>query len=179
MKKSQAGDTQAFGELVLLHQTYVYNIALRATGDTAEAQDLAQESFLRAWKALPGFKMQSGFRTWLYRITLNLCYNRYAGLKREISELPIDHLEHLLGSWSADPAKEAEKSQLCDFIQQQVTALPSGYRILIQLRYQQGLSYEEIAQIVGVPLGTVKTGLYRAHGCLRKLLMTMKEAEYV
>lgn len=162
-----------------MHQTYVYNIALRATGCPVEAQDIAQEAFLRAWKALPGFKMQSGFGTWIYRIVVNLCYNRYPGLKREMNQLPVEETENLAQDDSpSDPVLETEARQLRQFLHEQIASLPPGYRLLILLRYQQGLSYEEISQIASMPLGSVKTGLFRAHALLRKALTASKEAEY-
>lgn len=168
--RAQHGDTQAFGELVLAHQTFVYNLALRALGDPLDAQDLAQEAFLRAWQGLTGFRGASSFRTWLYRIVINLCYNRSPQLKRDLARLSIEQdpaAEWLPGNLP-DPEQALEAQEQRAFLQRQIEALPTTYRLLVLLRYQQDLSYEEIAQVMGMPLGSVKTGLFRAHARLKQ-----------
>lgn len=171
IQKAQAGNSQAFGELVLTYQRFVYHLALRALGEPEEAQDAAQEAFLRAWLSLASFRGDSRFSTWLYRIVLNLCFNRRPRLRREISALSIeDHLE--LPSEFDSPAQLAETHEQRSFLHQQVEKLPESYRLLITLRYQQELSYEEMAEILNVPLGTVKTGLFRAKSQLKAALTT-------
>jgi RNA polymerase sigma-70 factor, ECF subfamily len=92
IQRAQKGDPQAFATLVDEHQRYVYNLALRVVKDENEALDLTQETFVRAWTALPNFRGQSQFRTWLYRITTNLCYNRLPGLRRSLNDLGDDVL---------------------------------------------------------------------------------------
>src|SRR5919106_4765802 len=87
---AQRGDQEAFAALVVQHQGYVYNLALRIIKNEDEALDLAQETFVRAWTALPNFRGQSQFRTWLYRIVTNLCYNRLPNLRRSLTELGDD-----------------------------------------------------------------------------------------
>jgi len=182
VKRAQAGESHAFGELVLGHQVFVYNLALRAVGDGDEAQDLAQEAFLRAWQGLAGFRGAASFRTWLYRIVMNLCYNRTPQLKREMAQISLeDGHEGALGlvvgeintpgSHRWDPEAEMVASELRALLHRQIEMLPPTYRLLVMLRYQQGLSYEEIAEVVRIPLGTVKTGLFRAHARLRSALM--------
>jgi RNA polymerase sigma-70 factor (ECF subfamily) len=171
VQRAQSGDTQAFGELVLMHQTFVYNLALRLLGDSNEAQDLAQEAFLRAWQGLGGFRGAAGFRTWLYRIAMNLCYNRSPQLKQSLSHIPVDeHMEEWLPAETASPERELERAELRSFLHRQIERLPESYRLLVMLRYQQDLSYEEIAEVTGMPLGTVKTGLFRAHARLKAAL---------
>ena len=192
VRSAQAGDTQAFGALVLAYQSFAYNLALRALGDPHEAQDLTQEAFLRAWQGLAGFRRASSFRTWLYRIVMNLCYNRSPRLKRQLGELPIDeeadepasldrpgerlHLSEGQPLLDAqDPQSALETGELRRLVHQQVERLPAAYRLLVLLRYQQDLSYEQIAQVMDMPLGTVKTGLHRAHNRLKTALL---EAEF-
>ena len=92
---AQKGDQDAFAELVTEHQRYVFNLALRVVKDENEALDLAQETFVRAWTALPNFKGQSQFRTWLYRIVTNLCYNRLPNLRRSLNDLGDDVMEEI------------------------------------------------------------------------------------
>lgn len=171
VSRARGGDAGAFGELVLAHQTFVYNLALRATNDPLEAQDVAQEAFVRAWQALPAFRGAASFRTWLYRITLNLCYNRFPRFRREIMALPVDETsEALLPGGPLTPEQAVEAGELTHRLHAEIERLPESYRILVMLRYQQDLSYEEIAHATGLPLGTVKTGLFRAHARLRAAL---------
>lgn len=171
--EAQAGNTHAFGELVLAYQRFVFNLAYRALGDMQEAQDAAQETFLRAWLALPKFRAEARFSTWLYRITVNFCYNRRPRLRRELAELPIDEAPDLpddCAGLGANPLNEVEKSEQRAFIHRQIDELQESYRLIISLRYQEELSYEEIAQVLNMPLGTVKTGLFRAKAQLRAAL---------
>jgi RNA polymerase sigma-70 factor, ECF subfamily len=191
VQRARAGDSQAFGDLVLMHQTFAYNLALRAVGDPHEAQDLAQEAFLRAWQGLAAFRGAASFRTWLYRIVMNLCYNRAPQLKRELAQISLEDIQETIagggerpvvsaasvlvgvaspGQNAASPEREVEAGELRVFLHRQIEALPPSYRLLVLLRYQQDLSYEEIAEVMGMPLGSVKTGLFRAHTRLKDAL---------
>jgi len=167
---AQQGDSGAFSTLVLTHQTFVYNVILRMVGDPVEAQDLAQDTFVRAWRALPQFRGEAQFRTWLYRIAVNLVYNQRPKIKREMASLPVDDVEELPMPAANLPEVGAERAERRTFLYRQIEQLSPSYRLLVMLRYQQDLSYEEIADVVGMPLGTVKTGLFRAHAQLRKAL---------
>jgi len=169
IKEAQAGDTDAFADLVTMHGTLVYNLALRTLGDVQEAEDVAQETFVRAWKALPRFRADARLSTWLYRIATNLCYNRLPRLKRELAALDPDQEIEL-----ADERQKVEEALVsAEMIAQVNTAvnqLPESYRLLISLRHMQGLSYAEIADVANLSLGSVKTGIYRARQQLRKML---------
>jgi RNA polymerase sigma-70 factor (ECF subfamily) len=173
--RAQAGDTAAFEALVVEHQAYVYNLAFRVLGNEQEAEDAAQETFLRAWQALPAFRAQSRFGTWLYRIVTNLCYNRLPKLRRELTAIGeddlLDHPDPLAGT----AQERAEAAERRAWLHRQIDALPESYRLLITLRYQRDLPYEEIASVTGVPIGTVKTGLFRAKERLRSALDTYEE----
>jgi RNA polymerase sigma-70 factor (ECF subfamily) len=176
VRRAQRGDTQAFGELAQEHQTFVYNLALRSLGDPQEAEDLAQEALVRAWLALPNFRGQSQFRTWLYRIVTNLCYNHLPRLRSEMSALGDESLSLMTAEDGPEPPAALEESELRAFLHAQIAALPQSYRLLVSLRYQQDLSYAEIAEVVSMPLGSVKTGLFRAHERLRQALKEYVEA---
>ncbi len=176
VRRAQAGEAEAFGALVLAHQQFVYNLAWRAVGNEQEAEDLAQEAFVRAWQALPNFRGQSQFRTWLYRIVTNLCYNRLPRLRRDLAALGVAEAADLPDAPEANPAVEAEASELRAWLHRAIDELPEGYRMLVMLRFQQGLPYEEIAGILSLPLGTVKTGLFRARARLRQALSALEEA---
>jgi RNA polymerase sigma-70 factor (ECF subfamily) len=179
IRRSQAGDREAFGGLVEQHQRYVYNLALRVVGNEQDAEDLAQEAFVRAWLALPNFRLQARFRTWLFRIVTNLCYNRLPGLRRELADLGEGCLAELPDETGPDldPAAGLEAGELRRYLHRQIDELPEAYRLLVVLRYQQGLSYEEIAQAASLPLGTVKTGLFRARERLRQALQAYEPQE--
>jgi RNA polymerase sigma-70 factor (ECF subfamily) len=177
IQRAQKGDHDAFALLVHEHQRYVYNLALRVVRDENEALDLAQETFVRAWTALPNFKGQSQFRTWLYRIVTNLCYNRLPALRRSLNDLGDDVMEQIPETDSGfdNPAFVLESDEIRSHLYQAIDALDENYRLLITLRYQNDLSYEEIASTLNLPLGTVKTGLYRAKEQLRSVL-TLEES---
>ncbi len=153
-----------------MHAQYIYNLALRVVRDPQEAEDLAQEALLRAWHGLPRFRAQAKFSTWLYRIVTNLCYNRLPRLKREIAEMDTEaEAMHL-----PDARQKVEDVILSDELRTHlhtaIDALPEKYRLLITLRHLQGISYTEIAQITTLPLGTVKTGIFRARRMLKEAI---------
>lgn len=172
VQRAQAGDQDAFGALVALHQTFVYNLALRTLNDEREAEDAAQEAFVRAWLALPNFRGQAQFRTWLYRIVTNLCCNRLPRLRRDLLALGDAELSYTPDDspFGENPAARHEAAERRALVHRHIAALPESYRLLITLRYQQELSYDEIAAVVSLPLGTVKTGLHRAKAQLSKAL---------
>lgn len=170
IKRAQSGDADAFADLVMAHQNFVYNLALRTINDPHEAEDLAQEAFIRAWQALPRFRHKSKFSTWLYRIVINLCYNRLPRLKRELAAVDSEEMVNLPDEGSIGPDSSLEADERRAYLHQQIEALPESYRLIITLRYQQELSYAEIARIADVPLGTVKTIIYRARARLREAL---------
>ena len=180
LQRAQKGDQDAFAALVDEHQHYIYNLALRVLKDEAEALDLTQETFVRAWTALPNFRGQSQFRTWLYRIVTNLCYNRLPNLRRSLTDLGDDVIAELPETDPAfdNPARGLESRELRSHLHNAIENLDENYRLLISLRYQNELSYEEIATMLNLPLGTVKTGLFRAKEQLRHALETYREASW-
>jgi RNA polymerase sigma-70 factor (ECF subfamily) len=169
IRRAQQGDTAAFELLMNQHAPFVYNLALRTVRDPHEAEDMAQETFIRAWRMLPHFRQQAQFTTWLYRITVNLCYNRLPGLKTELAALDPTEAADL-----RDERQNVEGVILTAENQRRVQAaldsLPEGYRLLLNLRHLQGLSYAEIAETMQMPLGTVKTGIFRGRALLREAL---------
>jgi RNA polymerase sigma-70 factor (ECF subfamily) len=181
LQRAQKGDTEAFAALVDEHQRYIYNLALRVLKDEDEALDLTQETFVRAWTALPNFRGQSQFRTWLYRIVTNLCYNRLPNLRRSLTDLGDDVIADIPETDPTfdNPARGFESRELRLYLHQAIEDLDENYRLLISLRYQNELSYEEIAGMLNLPLGTVKTGLFRAKEQLRRALETYQEASWI
>jgi RNA polymerase sigma-70 factor, ECF subfamily len=167
---AQNGDVEAFESLVDHYAEDMYNLALRIVDHPEEAEDLVQEAFVRAWRGLSTFRGDARFSTWLYRIVVNLCYNRLPRLKRELAALaPDDAALHMPDTVSDAPA-QLISAELVAVIHQEIHNLPSNYRLLITLRHLQEMSYNEIADVTELPLGTVKTGIFRARRLLRDAL---------
>jgi RNA polymerase sigma-70 factor (ECF subfamily) len=169
IRRAQQGETAAFEALVQQHALFVYNLALRTLNDPQEAEDIAQEAFVRAWQALPQFQIRAQFHTWLYRIVTNLCYNRLPRLKRELAALdPAEEVVLLDGRQGVE--RELLTAELGQQLFTAIDNLPQSYRLLITLRHLQELSYQEIAEVTEMPLGTVKTGIFRARQMLQERL---------
>ncbi len=168
VRQAQGGNEGAFEELVLRHQRFAFNVAYRVLGERAEAEDVIQEAFVRAWRALPGFRRQARFTTWLYRIVHNLCLNRLPGLRRELRA--IDDLDELLADEGRSPAHSFQVREKLSFLHAQLPQLPGKYRLVLTLRYLEGLSYKEIAAELDLPMGTVKTHVHRARHLLTERL---------
>lgn len=176
--RAKAGDESAFAALVEENQKKVYALALRMVGDPEDAADLAQEAFLSAWKGLPQFQGTAAFSTWLYRLTTNACIDflrREARRKRTGSVLSLDDtgdgdsLE--LPDDRADPHRALEQQQTREQIAQAMAKLSEEHRRVLALREVAGLSYAQIADLLGVEEGTVKSRIARARLALRKKLL--------
>lgn len=178
VERAQRGDAAAFELLVRRYERYVYNLALRVVGSPEEAEDLAQCAFVRAWKALPRFRGEAKFSTWLYRIITNLCCSRLPQLRRELAALAPDDDALDLPDENQEPESGLAAAEARARIQAAFAGLPESYRLLVSLRHLQALSYEEIAQITGLPLGTVKTGIFRARRKLREAIIDEREVDY-
>jgi RNA polymerase sigma-70 factor (ECF subfamily) len=162
VKGACKGDRAAFAELVRRHQGKVRGLLLRLCSDRTLADDLAQEVFLRAYRGLVGFEGRSAFGTWLYRIAYNVYLNQRTRVRR-FSVLPEDYD----GRAAPDDALSAPRADLRKDLAAAVSELPDRYRAVVILYYLEEVSYPEIAEILGVPLGTVKTHLHRAKRLLR------------
>jgi RNA polymerase sigma-70 factor, ECF subfamily len=157
----RAGDARAFETLVITYQHRVFGVALRMLGSRAEAEDVAQETFLRAHRAIRDFRGDARVGTWLYAIASRLCLNRLAsGARRH--ERSDDAALLRLPAPVADAAAVLERQELSAALQQAIAALPDERRIVVVLRDLEGLAYEEIAQVLGLELGTVRSRLHRA-----------------
>ena len=163
----QAGDTAAFDVLVERHRRSVYQLCYRFAGNHEDASDLAQDTFLRAFKALGTFKGNSAFGTWLYRVAVNVCLNRKAG-KRLPTE-PIDEREFT--DRSADAADRlVQRKETAAVVRAAIARLPDKQRATMILRTYQELPHEEIAVILGSSVGAVKANFFHALANLKKLL---------
>jgi RNA polymerase sigma-70 factor (ECF subfamily) len=162
--KAQSGDEDAFEQLVRAHQRYVFNLAYRVLGDRNEAEDVAQETFVRAWRGLPSFRAECRFTTWLYRIARNVCLNRLPRLEAELRQTEV--LSQPVASPDPVPDEVVSARERRAFLHSELARLPEKYRLVLTLRYLQGFSYAEIADVLSLPLGTVKTHLHRGREAL-------------
>lgn len=164
VKRSQKGDIEAFSELVRKYQTVVYNLAYRFMRDKDLAEDMAQETFVKAFKHLNGFRGDCAFSTWLYRVTCTVCITELNKRKKR-NEVEFQPNIPETGYEENYSYKEiAEKIRKC------VTYLPPKYATVITLYYLDGMSYEEIADIMNIPVGTLKTWMFRARKQLRRIV---------
>ena len=155
----------------------VFNLAFRTLNNRQEAEDIAQETFVRAWKALPKFRADARLSTWLYRITTNLCYNRLPRLKSELNAFDLDETMALTGQTQSVEGQVISE-ELYERVWTAVANLPESYRLLITLRHVQGMAYQEIAAVTDLPLGTVKGSLFRARKLLQAMLTTHEEHDH-
>jgi RNA polymerase sigma-70 factor (ECF subfamily) len=170
IERCRAGDEQACEELVRQYQDRVFALIYRITGDAERVEDIAQEVFLRAFRSLKKFRGGSSFYTWLYRITVNTTLNALrASSRRQETSLEVD-----LG---ADPVEAAAHRQGARRAKEATDQLDEQYRAIVYLREIQGLSYEEIAEVVALPVGTVKSRLFRARQNLKELLKDLLSAQ--
>jgi RNA polymerase sigma-70 factor (ECF subfamily) len=169
LDRLRAGDAPAFEELVMTYQHRVFGVALRMLGNRAEAEDVAQEAFVRAHRALGAFRGDAKLSTWLYAITSRLCLNRLASGERRMARQGEDALLRLS---DAGPRPDAalERRELETALGRAIAELPEDRRIVVVLRDLEGLSYEEIAQVLELELGTVRSRLHRARVELKEKL---------
>jgi RNA polymerase sigma-70 factor (ECF subfamily) len=168
---AKTGDQEAFAALVRQNAEYVFNLAYRLTKNREEAEDLSQEAFVRVWKALPNFRSEAQFRTWMYRIVTNLCYDRLPKLRRELALIEIDQVIEISSAPDRKPEARLLSREMQAELYEVIDNLPQSYRLLITLRHLQGMSYDEIAEATGQPLGTVKAGIHRARKMLKERIV--------
>jgi RNA polymerase sigma-70 factor (ECF subfamily) len=172
--QSLRGDAQAFAELVMRYTAPIFNLAFRLTCDRAEAENVTQEAFLRAYTALPHSRTDLAFKPWLFQIAVNLCRD-LARKKRPtaFAEMTPDEEaapEEAIEDESPLPLDQVETRELGQALAQAVADLPEVYRAVVTLRYTEELAYEDIAAALDLPINTVRTHLFRAKAMLRKTL---------
>ena len=189
LEASRGGDSEAFGELVLRCQDRVYHLAFRLSGNEADALEIAQESFLKAYRALGSFRGESAFFTWIYRIALN----EYRSRQRFRAVRPVERslesavrrndeeecsgLKERLAADGPDPSQEAGRAERKEMVEEALARMEREQRAIIVLRDIDGRDYEEIAEILGCPRGTVKSRLHRARLALKELLSGSLKSE--
>src|SRR6266566_3518832 len=161
-------DPDAFRALFEQYKDSVYSIALRYSGDATVAQDIAQDTFLKLFSAIGTFRGDANFQSWLYRMVVNSCFDQ----KRKARRLTpmVDEFFAVLQSPGASALDEVLRSEMSAHVRSVVANLPPEQRMVIVLRYTQGLSYDEIAEILGCSSGTIASRLNRAHKILGRRL---------
>jgi RNA polymerase sigma-70 factor (ECF subfamily) len=189
INRAKKGDIEAFEQLIEGCQKKVFNIAFRMLGNYDDASELAQEVFLKAYKSIKNFKGDSLFNTWIYKVTTNACLDEIRKRKNkkvvsldEDVEIGGNEIKRQIKDDSPGPELAAEDNELKRAVKDSINMLSEEYRTVIVLRDIQGFSYEEIANIIKCPEGTVKSRINRARQALKKILQKKKELineEYV
>ncbi|MCX8048957.1 MAG: RNA polymerase sigma factor RpoE [Methylohalobius sp.] len=180
IQRVKQGDKKAFDLLVLKYQAKIIQLITRYIKDPSEALDVAQEAFIKAYRALPGFRGESAFYTWLYRIAINTAKNHIAARARRPSDEEIE-LETAEQFETAIRLKDQEtpegillSEEVAEAVRQAIEALPEELRTAITLREFEGLSYEEIAEAMNCPVGTVRSRIFRAREAIDRRLQTLR-----
>lgn len=172
VRRSQRGDNAAFEELVRQYQDKIYALSYHLSGNQADAEDLAQEAFVKAFYALRGFRNEADFGTWMHRITVNLWINVRRREKPTVSlDEPVrtgeGEVQRELAAAAHEPQEVLEHKEFQCFVQRALRELSREHRVVLVLREMQGYSYEDIARVLGCSLGTVKSRINRARAALK------------
>ena len=170
VKKSQLGDKSAFEELVKRHQELVFSLSFKLTGNRELANDVAQEAFIRAWKAIGKFRGDSTFGTWIYRITVNTAWTLRKKAKKHYSLNIEDTHEPVVVDEKKDPELVAINSDLSLVLRKALNQIPLEQRIIVELKNIEGRSHKEIADYLDISVTAAKVRLHRAHQKLRNIL---------
>ncbi|MBA3033485.1 MAG: RNA polymerase sigma factor RpoE [Gammaproteobacteria bacterium] len=184
VERVQSGDQEAFGLLVSKYQRKLLRLVMRFVRDSAEAEDVTQEAFIKAYRALPGFRGESAFYTWLYRIGVNTAKNWLVARSRRmptVSEIATDDTTDIgdggLLRDDTTPEQILMSKQIGETVNAAMDALPEDLRTAIALREIEGLSYEEIAQVMDCPIGTVRSRIFRAREAIATKLRPLLDTE--
>lgn len=171
LKELQAGRRESFDELFRRHQRSIYFLALRTLGNEEDAMEITQQAFVRAFKAAPRFEGRSSFKTWLYRITVNLCKNQIARSPKA-SEVPFADVEDRL---AAEPDIVPDQDGRRRLVREALETLPERQRQVVMLRVYEELSFKEIAKVLGCSAGSAKVNYHYAVRGLKKMFNNAKE----
>lgn len=182
VERVKAGDKHAFDLLVLKYQHRIIKLVMRYVRDPSEALDVSQEAFLKAYRALPKFRGDSAFYTWMYRIAINTAKNHLVAARRRPLEHATEISEPEEFDWHASmqdkdsPESQVIGDELRQTVERTLDELPEDLRVAITLRELDGLTYEEIAQVMECPIGTVRSRIFRAREAIdQKIKLIMDE----
>ena len=167
---SQNGDKEAFEQLVIRKQDLVFSLAFKLSGNRDLANDIAQEAFIRAWRAIEKFRGDSAFSTWIYRITVNTAWTLRKKAKKHTLANIEETQEPIIIDEKKDPELIAINSDLSFVLRQALNKLPMEQRIIVELKNIEGRSHKEIAEYLGITVTAAKVRLHRAHQKLRVML---------
>ena len=167
--RTRRGEVEAFGEVVARYQQSVFNVCYRMLGERMEAEDLAQETFIRAYKRLETFEVERPFGPWIRRVAANVCLNHIQRRRPESYEFDEER-DRSPAADRQEPETYLQGAQNAEEVRQAIVALPAHYRAVIELRHYQEMSYSEISEVLELPLSDVKSHLYRARKKLARLL---------
>jgi RNA polymerase sigma-70 factor, ECF subfamily len=169
---SKRGDQDAFAQLVQQHQRRVFNLVFRMLQDYEETNEVTQEAFLAAWQGLPSFRGDARFSTWLYRIAYNCALKQLEQRKRDKALQAVVASEQLIAHANSTDQIDAELEAhtRSEIVHEHLSHLPAKYRVVLVLRHLQEMTYEEMAEILSMPIGTIKTHLFRARNLLKERL---------
>lgn len=176
IRRVLSGDQEAFAELVTQYEKQVYNLCLRMVSDPEDARDLAQEAFLKAWRGLRFYKFESSFSTWLYRLTSNVCIDflrqkkRRTALSLTVTDEAGEEAELEVPDDAPMPEEQVLHREDRRAVAQAMAALEEEYRLVLTLRVVEDLPYEQIAEVLDLKVGTVKSRISRARAQLKKIL---------
>lgn len=176
LKQSKSGDLASFERLIEKYQHVAYNIAYRMVGNEEDAKDITQEAFIKVFKSITSFREDSSFSTWLYRIVMNTCKDELRKKKLKVVSIDRDievgesSVTFEIPDHTYSPEVVYEKKQLHAMLSQALTDLPEQNRIVVIMRDVQGFSYEDIAECINIPVGTVKSRINRGRHMLREMI---------
>lgn len=175
IEKSIQGDVASFEKLIVKYNRYVYNIAFRMMGNEEDAKDMSQETLIKAFKAIGQFKMEASFSTWLYRITINVCKDELRRRKETVLSYDAvlndeSTLKDIIKDEEANPILIYEKIELKSSIESALNKLSEDNKSVVVLKDLLGYSYEEIGEILQIPIGTVRSRLNRSRSTLKNIL---------
>jgi len=178
---SKKGDQDAFAQLVQRYQRRVFNLVYRMLQQYEEATETTQETFLAAWQGLPSFRGDARFPTWLYRIAYNCSLKSLERRKRDKALQEALQAERILERADSDEGTDAqlEAHDRQAIIQEHLARLPAKYRVVLILRHLQDMTYEEMAEILTMPIGTIKTHLFRARKLLKERLQSLDRDRFI
>lgn len=177
-----SGYTRQYALLVDRHKDKAFTLAMRLVGERRDAEELVQDAFVRAYRSLPTFRGDAKFSTWFYRIVYNLCMTRLSRRRSQPKSVEFEH-DELMDSLADDVSLQIDEQvgndEMREIVREELDKMPERFKSIVTLFYVQEMSYEEICDIMQLPLGTVKTHLFRARTMLRKRMAIRLKGELV